>query len=174
MTSASTLSVRPAGPADAAGVVALFDDAVRWLTAQGYEAQWGATPWSDVPQRVAAVEGWCTGSGAWVAETDDDALAGLLVLGDAPEYVPPADVPEVYVVALVGSQRPEGKGSGRQLLGLADRVARERGVRQLRVDCFAGNGGRLVRFSESAGYERTDTFLVGDWTGQVLRRLVPS
>ena len=42
---------------------------------------------------------------------------------------------------------------------------------RVRVDCFAGNGGRLVAFYESCGFTPTERFTVGEsWVGQVLVR----
>ena len=57
-------------------------------------------------------------------------------------------------------------GSGNDTFTLAA------GVGKLRVDCYAGGSGDLVRWYESCGYTRTDPFLVGDWPGQVLERRV--
>lgn len=42
----------------------------------------------------------------------------------------------------------------------------------LRVDCFAGGEGRLVEYYEARGFTPTETFVVGDWPGQVLERRV--
>ena len=41
----------------------------------------------------------------------------------------------------------------------------------MRVDCYAGNGGRLVAFYESCGFTPVGEFTVGDgWTGCLLVR----
>jgi len=53
------------------------------------------------------------------------------------------------------------------------RLAREAGVRLLRVDCFAGGDGALVRYYEQQGFTRDTAFAVPrvndvDWPGQVL------
>jgi hypothetical protein len=89
--------VRSGDLADAPIVTALFDDSIRWMVARDMTAQWGSTPFSQVP---------------------------------------------------------------------------ERNVGLLRVDCFAGNDGALVRFYERCGYTKTETFTVGKWPGQVLERRV--
>jgi GNAT superfamily N-acetyltransferase len=73
---------------------------------------------------------------------------------------------------LIGSRDPRAKGTGRSLLAFADEQALAAGVTLLRVDCYAGGTGDLVRFYESCGYTKTDAFLVGDWPGQVLARIV--
>jgi GNAT superfamily N-acetyltransferase len=94
-------------------------------------------------------------------------LAGAVHVGEATAYAPPATEPELYVRALVARH---GSRAGRELLRVADELARERGVSLLRVDCYAGGDEALVRFYESAGYTRTDTFEVKGWPGQVLER----
>ena len=162
--------VRSAGRGDAHILVELFDAAVLWLVQQGFTEQWGTKPFSEVPERVRTCEKWAAG-GFFVCEVAGRPTAAL-VLGEAPDYVAPADEAEVYVVVLVGSHEPFAHGSGRHLLSVADQEARRLGVRKLRVDCFAGNGGALVRFYEGCGYRRTDTFQVGPWAGQILERIL--
>lgn len=61
-------------------------------------------------------------------------------------------------------------GAGAALLEQADVAARARGIKTLRVDCYAGNDGRLVRYYQGRGYVPTQTFTVGDWPGQILVR----
>ena len=156
---------------DAVTVLGLFDSAVDWLVAEGLTEQWGDRPWSRVPRRVEQVASWLGGEGSWLAEAPDGSAAGFLHLGVAPGYVPAATVPEDYVVALVTSRAPEARGAGRALLDHALREATGHAVDRLRVDCFAGNGGRLVAFYESCGFTRTERFTVGEsWVGQVLVR----
>jgi GNAT superfamily N-acetyltransferase len=170
---ASPFQIRAGTPADAAVVLDLFDAAVRWLVSRGLTGQWGTEPFSADPKRVAAAEGWASGGGLRICERDGEPV-GALVVGEAPAYVPAATEPEVYVVVLVTARTGAARGAGRALLAAADREARARGVDRLRVDCFAGHDGALVRFYESAGYERLTTFFVDDWPGQLLqRRLAP-
>ena len=59
------------------------------------------------------------------------------------------------------------------LLDHARELAREAGVGLLRVDCFAGGDGALVRYYEKQGFTRDVEFAVprvndSDWPGQVL------
>ena len=165
--------LRTAGRDDAATVLGLFDSAVARLVAEGLREQWGDQPWSSVPRRVGQVASWLDGAGSWVAATGDGTPVGFLHVGPAPPYVPPATVPESYVVALVTSRAPDAGGAGRVLLEHAVDDARERGVARVRVDCFAGNGGRLVTFYESCGFTPDGEFTVGDgWLGRVLVREV--
>ena len=107
----------------------------------------------------------------WFCEADNRTV-GALVLDDAPAYVPPPTEPEDYVLVLVTAHTPDARGAGAHLLEVAAAQARSDGVGLLRVDCFAGNGGALVRFYESCGFERLTTFDVDGWSGQVLGRRV--
>ncbi len=108
----------------------------------------------------------------WLCESEG-VTVGALVLDDAPAYVPAAFEPEVYVLVLVTAHRPDAKGAGAFLLDVAVAQADADGVGLVRVDCFAGNGGALVRFYESCGFQRLTTFDVDGWPGQVLGRRTP-
>ncbi|MGH3434055.1 MAG: hypothetical protein ACRDQB_14590, partial [Thermocrispum sp.] len=52
----------------------------------------------------------------------------------------------------------------------ARRIARQRGIGLLRVDCWAGGDGGLVAYYTGQGFTPTERFTVGDWPGQVLAR----
>ena len=154
-------------------MLGLFDRAVAWLVSQGLTDQWGDQPWTGQPRREALAAEWCAGGDAWFADTAYGETAGFLGVGPAPVDVPPAEVPELYVRALVTSREPAARGAGRLLLDHVVVEAAARGVPQVRVDCFAGNGGRLVAFYESCGFVSAGDFTVGDgWTGRVLVRRV--
>jgi GNAT superfamily N-acetyltransferase len=167
---------RRAVPADAATVLTLFDEAIAWFVRVGNTRQWGTEPASGQERWITRVQQWCASSDTWVAEHPAVGVCGALVLGEALEYVPAATEPEVYVRVLIGSRDPRVKGTGRRLLALAEERAQAAGVGRLRVDCYAGGSGDLVRFYEAAGFERDVTFTVGDgtdaWPGQVLSRRV--
>ena len=91
------------------------------------------------------------GGGAWFADAPTGEPVGFLGLGPAPDDIPPAEVPELYVRALVTSRTPAARGAGRLLLDHAVTLAQEQGVAQVRVDCYAGNGGRWSRSTSPAG-----------------------
>ena len=167
------ISIRHAGARDADAVLRLFDEAIAWFVAIGNTGQWGTEPFSAQPRQVERVRGWVAEPGAWIAEHPDAGVVGFLALGEATDYVPPATDPEVYVRVLIGSRDARAKGTGRSLLRFADDEARIAGVDRLRVDCYAGGTGDLVRFYESCGYRRTAVFTVGAWPGQVLERILP-
>ncbi|KUF06139.1 GNAT family N-acetyltransferase [Leucobacter sp. G161] len=162
--------VRRASGADASAVLALFDEAIEWFVSFGNDRQWGTEPWSKQERRIRTVTGECELPEAWVAELPDGGIVGALVLGDAMDYVPPASTPELYVRMLIASRRPEARGAGRRLMRFAEGRASAAGLSMLRVDCYAGGTGDLVRFYESCGYTRLSTFEVSGWPGQVLGR----
>src|SRR5262245_58032594 len=118
----AALSVVPGTPRDAPAVLALFDDAVAWLTARGQPGQWGTEPFSASPKRVGQAEEWAAGGGLWFAAAGSE-RAGAIVLGDAPAYVPPPDRPEVYVQVLLTAAAWRGRGVGALLIGHALAVA---------------------------------------------------
>ena len=95
-------------------------------------------------------------------------VVGALTVGQANPYVKPATEPELYITFLITDRASAGKGIGTLLLEQARTLARETGVSLLRVDCYAGGGGRLVRYYESQGFERREAFEVEGWPGQVL------
>ena len=164
-------TVRAGDQQDASILLDLFDDSIRWMITRGLTDQWGATPFSEVPARVESVRKWAGGGGLLICERDGRPAAAM-VLGEAQPYVAPVEEPELYVVVLVGSHEPFARGAGAHLLSVAGTKARELGRGLLRVDCFAGNGGALVRFYERCGFTRAETFTVGEWPGQVLVRRV--
>lgn len=152
-------------------VLAMLDRATEWLVARGRADQWGTAPQSADPRRVAQVTEYADGDGLWIAELDGQP-AGALAVGAARPYAPPATAPELYVRLLVTDRPHAGRGVGGALLDHARALARQRGVEMLRVDCFAGGDGDLVRYYESQGFTRTETFTVdtprGPWPGQLL------
>jgi GNAT superfamily N-acetyltransferase len=153
---------------DHAAVMALLDAAVAWLVEQGRTGQWGDRPWSAVPERVAQVRRIIDDNELLLLD-QDGATVGALAHGPrAPAYVPPAAEPEDYVNLLVS--HPAVRGAGRRLLDEAWSRARAAGLPRQRVDCYAGDDGKLVRFYESAGFTRTERFEVEGWPGQLLER----
>ncbi|MFI5728942.1 GNAT family N-acetyltransferase [Kribbella sp. NPDC051587] len=167
------ISVRPGGPDDVQAVLALLDGATEWLVAQGRTDQWGTDPHSTSPRRIAQISGFAATDGSlWIAEYDGRPV-GALAVGDAHPPVPAAEEPEVYVRLLVTDRRSTGQGIGGVLLDHARDLAQRAGVQVVRVDCFGGNDGALIRYYESQGFTRDVAFSVQrenapDWPGQVL------
>jgi GNAT superfamily N-acetyltransferase len=152
-------------------VLELLDRATEWLVAIGRTDQWGTEPASTNQRRIDQVRGFADDRELSVAETDGK-VVGALAVGAALPYVPPATEPELYVRLLVTDRAAKGSGIGTELLDHARSLAKELGVGLLRVDCFAGGDGALVRYYEKQGFTRAEEFTVHvtgtDWPGQVL------
>ena len=163
--SASPLTIRPGDDADGPAVVELFDEAVSWLVERGQTGQWGSTPFSERPGIRERVHAFRIGGGLYIAERDDVPV-GVLVVGHAPGYAPPAPVPELYIVLLLSSRQAVGQGIGGVLVDKAVELGYERGVEVLRVDCWAHAPG-LVRWYERQGFIRSSRFELNGWQGQI-------
>jgi GNAT superfamily N-acetyltransferase len=162
------MRIERGGAADAARLLALFDDAIAWLVARGQTGQWGSEPFSSNPGRAARAAGWAAGGGLWFA-VDGTVDAGAIVLGEAHDYVPPATRPELYVQVLLTASARRGRGVGAALIEHALGHARAAGAEQLRVDCWDGVP-ELPRAYERLGFTRVDSFDVNGWPGAILVR----
>ncbi|GFF54138.1 hypothetical protein IFM58399_09751 [Aspergillus lentulus] len=175
-------------------VLHLLDTAVEWLASQDRVGQWGAAPFSENPQRAERLKEFATtGLGLWLAikGTDDTPMPGenrpsninpqtmngeapgiiigAVAIGDRMPYVPPVSEPELYVRLLVTDRRWAGNNIGKRLLEHARDLANRAGVSLLRVDCYAGGDGKLIKYYESQGFKRSESLnLEGDWPCQVL------
>ncbi|MEU0049444.1 GNAT family N-acetyltransferase [Streptomyces sp. NPDC006184] len=168
------ITIREGGPDDVPLILGMLDSSVEWLVSQGRTRQWGTEPWSDNPRAVAMVERYAARGRPYVAEVDG-VPAATLTLTDAPgPYLEPADEPERYINLLASDRRFKGQGAGAALLAHAARVTRAEGISLLRVDCYAGDDGKLVAYYERNGFIRTEPFTYGEdaWPGQVLARRV--
>jgi GNAT superfamily N-acetyltransferase len=165
-----SMIVRAGGVGDVQAVLALLDRAVAWLAQQGRQGQWGTVPFSQLPAAVRQVEGYAESGGLRVAQAADGNVVGALVLGAAPSYAPPAPEPELYLRAFVTDRDRARTGIGAALLDRARQEALDQGVRLLRVDCWAGGDGALVRYYLRAGFTRGPAVTVGGWQGQILEQ----
>jgi GNAT superfamily N-acetyltransferase len=167
------MRIRPGGPGDIAAVLALGDQAVKWMNARGNTQQWGTAPWTGNQQREAVIRDLAHGGGMRIAEDQDHVVLGALVITGTPQpYVPAAAEPELYVNLLLVSRRHSGQGIGAALIGQAKQEAAARGIGLIRVDCWAGEDGSLVRVYEKYGFSRVREFTValpaGEWPGMLL------
>ncbi|WP_045742897.1 GNAT family N-acetyltransferase [Actinoplanes rectilineatus] len=175
--SAEWTDVRPGRPADLPAVLALLDDAVGWLTSHGRSGQWGTSPLSASP-RVRALISRVAACGGLHLAVQHTRVVGALGFGSPPTYADPAREPELYIMLLVTDRELAGQGIGARLLAHAQATAARAGRALLRVDCYAGGDGALVRYYESQGFVPTQRFAMaqpsGDpWRGQVLSRRIP-
>ena len=155
------MGIRPGGPDDIAAVLALGDEAVKWMNARGNIQQWGTAPWTGNQKREAAIGDQARGSGMRIAEDQDGMVLGALVITEIPQaYVPPAAERELYVNLLLVSRRHSGQGIGAALIEHAKQEAAARDISLIRVDCWAGQDGSLVRIYERYGFSRVQEFTV--------------
>lgn len=162
------MTVRPGHPADWEMLLALFDEAVVWLTAKGLSGQWGEEPWSSDRVKVAAVKEMANADGLWVCEVGHDAVGGLIVQATPPPYVPPSSVHELYVGLLLVSRQRVGEGIGSVLLEHARDLGKRQDAAQLRVDCWAGGDGQLSRYYQRQGFSPDEVVSVEGWPAQIL------
>ncbi len=144
--------MRRATRADAARIVALRDDAARWLLARGIE-QWRPGEVSEPD-----VVGWLGTGRMYVAEValtgtqGDRQVVGCVRVAWSDEPVWGPQRPDAgYVQALVADRAPAWRGLGRRLLTHAEDVIARTGRPLARLSCLRGNAG-LESFYAAAGY----------------------
>lgn len=100
----------------------------------------------------------------------DGWIIGALTVYTPFSYEMPAAEPERYVQLLLTHRAWKGRGLGALLVHKAQELAIAAGIRLLRVDCYAGGDGKLVKWYESQRFVKTETFTgyEGAWPGQVL------
>lgn len=168
------MHVRTGSVSDLPAAMGLLDAAVAWLASQGRTGQWGEAPFSSVEARVEQIRTMLAERTARIAEADGR-VVGVCVLADEPlPYVDPAPIPELYLQLLVTDRARSGSGIGRTLVDDAVEIARQRGVKQMRLDCYAGDDEALIGVYERFGFtlERhftVDTGQAEPWPGAVLR-----
>jgi GNAT superfamily N-acetyltransferase len=162
------VEIREGGAGDAPLMLAMLDGAVAWLASNGRTGQWGSEPWSSSPRRVERIEAMARDNDVWIAYVDGSP-AGAMALSSGPQpYVEPVDEPEVYVMLLVTGREFAGHGVGGALLDHARAEARRQGVGLVRVDCYAGDDGRLVEYYRANGFTPDRPFAVDGWPGMLL------
>ncbi|EON96206.1 putative gcn5-related n-acetyltransferase protein [Phaeoacremonium minimum UCRPA7] len=188
----SQVTLRPGTTEDVPAVLRLVDIAIEWLVSHGRTSQWGTEPRSKDPARIKQATEFAESGGMWLAVTkpdrgdqtkselgnemasgdivvkDGEWVIGALTVGDAMSYVTPATEPELYIKFLITDRSWAGSGLGTLLLDKARELARQANVTLLRVDCFAGQDQKLVKYYESQGFVRTESFERDNWQGQIL------
>jgi GNAT superfamily N-acetyltransferase len=168
------ITIRDGGPDDIPVILGMLDSSVEWLVAQGRPGQWGTRPLSGSPRTVESVARYIDEGSVFVAEADG-VPAATLTITDSPgaylAHLPPPGEPERYIHWLASDRRFKGHGIGSALLAHAAEETRRAGVALLRVDCYAGDDGKLVAYYVANGFTPTETYTAGannDWPGQVL------
>jgi GNAT superfamily N-acetyltransferase len=150
-------------------VLSFGDEAVAWMNARGNTQQWRTEPWTGNPDREATFLRHADIGGLRIVEEDDGTPLGVMTITEERQgYVPAVDERELYVNFLISSRRHSGRGIGRMLIERAKQEAAGRGIDLIRVDCWAGEDGNLVKVYESYGFSRVQEFFVGEWPGMLL------
>ena len=154
-----------------ARVLALFDEAIAWLVERGQTGQWGSTPFSQIDARVAAAAEWAACGGLRIAEAGDGSGRRDRDRRAAGARLPAAGARALHRGA---GHVPRARGAGHRRRARAprDQGDAHRGLRLLRVDCWAG-APALVAWYERQGFRRSGTFTVRDWHGQVFSMELP-
>ncbi|WP_158887021.1 GNAT family N-acetyltransferase [Amycolatopsis anabasis] len=168
----SEIAIRPGGEQDFPTLMKMFDGAVAWLVERGRPGQWGTEPFSGNPKREKRVHGMATSGGLAIAEIGGEPAGATCLVETPPAHIPPVAERELYIDLLITAREHTGRGVGGALIEHAREETRRRGISLLRVDCWAGGGGDLVRYYVGQGFTPTVQFEVNGWIGQVFEQRV--
>jgi ribosomal protein S18 acetylase RimI-like enzyme len=187
------ITIAMAPPTTQPTIATLFDASITWLNSIGITTQWGTSPRSQNPEFLERIRSIYTNSLVLEARTTSDhpthpdTALGFIGIGNTgynpyPGVVPdmPEGVDAVHITVLIRNREtPEisaiSKGIGRALVEEARKETQRRKVPCLRVDCYGGGEGALVKVYESMGFTRRPLEPVifkkpgqADWEMQVL------
>lgn len=163
------MRIRPGTPEDFDAVLALGDEAVAWMNARGNTEQWGTKPWTGDEKHEQMVYYALLGDGVHVMESEEGDVVGVLMATDQrSEHAPVVDERELYINLLLTSRQRSGQGIGAALMERAKAVAGEQGIDLIRLECWAGENGSLVRVYEGYGFQRVQEVFAEDWPGMLL------
>ena len=162
-----------AGREDLPEVLALFDESVAWLVARGQEAQWGTTPFSELPRAHDRFMQWVEAGALYVARVGGR-LVGVVTLSETVPYYAThlfESFPDTayYLEAFTTARSMSGQGIGRDLLRWADQYALQHGKTTIWLDCWAGKPA-LPNYYQAAGYIPRQEFNVGEWRGLLMEK----
>lgn len=158
---AAVLDLQPAVAEDARSLLALREEAARWLRERGID-QW--RPGEVGPATFAAQ----IAAGEWFVHRVDGAVRGALrLLWADPRFWGPRPDDAGYVHGLVIDRDHAGQGLGVRLLDWAGTRTREAGRAFLRLDCAADNE-QLRSYYRRLGFEDRGRRRVGDWSPVML------
>ncbi|MGN0479055.1 MAG: GNAT family N-acetyltransferase [Hominenteromicrobium sp.] len=152
------MEIRKAAPADTDDIVRLIESRIRWMDGQGLE-QWNKFDYLEVFPPAYFRENIEAGV-VYVAE-ENGVTVGAVVLPETDGFWTD-DTPALYIHHLVGAS--DAPGVGRALIGFAERLARSRGIRALRLDCQSANDG-LNDYYARLGFEPKGVCADGPYTG---------
>jgi protein-tyrosine phosphatase len=156
-----------ARPEDLPTVVALFEEAGRWLESRGIN-QWSAT----VSERLRAHVAASIAAGETYLALLDGETVGMLRLQWADPEVWGERPPDAgYVHALAVRRADARRGIGAALLGWAAREIAAAGRQYLRLDSMASNAA-LAAYYRSAGFQDRGQLHAAGWSAQLWERPV--
>jgi GNAT superfamily N-acetyltransferase len=141
------LSFRPAGGTDLSALVRLRDDAARWMHSRGVTGQWQPGELGEDHFRRVMADGE-----VWLAEFQGRTVGAWELWWEDPDAWGPQPPTAGYVHRLMVDRAASPPGTGRELLGAAERRVAEAGRTLARLDCLAGNE-RLTAYYVAAGYQ---------------------
>ena len=140
------LRFRLADDTDLPALVRLRDNAARWMLAQGVTGQWRPGELDGDHFRRVMESGE-----VWLAEAADRAVGAWELWWEDEGAWGPQPPTAGYVHRLMVDHGSVPPGTGRELLGVAERRVAEAGRQLVRLDCWAGNA-RLHAYYLKAGY----------------------
>lgn len=142
----SALRFRLADDPDLAAVVRLRDEAAHWMLAQGVTGQW--RPGELDVHHFRRIMG---NGEVWLAEAADRLVGAWELWWEDEEAWGPQPPTAGYVHRLMVDHSSVLRGTGRQLLRVAERRVAEAGRPLVRLDCLADNAS-LNAYYLDAGY----------------------
>jgi GNAT superfamily N-acetyltransferase len=150
------IRIRPAGPRDVDGLIALRTEAEQWLRNAGTDQ------WSDPETGGKAIARWqqsIAEGRTWAVLNEDQVLIGTVTRGPADrDFWTEADQPEtgLYLYKLIISRDASSRGLGSLIVDWLSRIAALEGRGWVRIDCWRTNE-RLHKYYEGLGFTHIRT-----------------
>ena len=150
-----TLKIAPATTEDLPTVLAILDEAATWLHSIGITEQWPSSL-SASPEWVASYESFIAQGRVFLGRVDGRPAGSYILDGpphrDGTERVwPEGSDAALNLYQLAVRREYAGMGLATRMLDWALEHARDSGLQELRLDCWAGNE-RLKRYYADAGF----------------------
>lgn len=163
----SALAFRLATLEDTDTVLRILNEAAAWLSDRGI-AGWQTGQW-----RRAKIEAAIERGETYLAYDGETVAATVNLEWSDPEMWPAAPADAGYVHRLAVARHAHGRRLGGEVLAFAERTARERGKRYLRLDCACASAG-LRAYYEAAGFtgrgERVVRGVTDTWCGALFEK----
>jgi GNAT superfamily N-acetyltransferase len=125
----------------------ILDEASAWLASRGLDCWPRPFAVASLEATLALGPTYLAWDGPTAAGTFSLYRTDVLFWGERPDE-PPGNARYLHKLAILRSHA----GLGRELLALAERLARDGGAARLRLDCVAGNPA-ICAYYEAAGFE---------------------